>query len=60
MNDCTNHEVHVLFEHGVYLKMLKMSLDLFVWEVTRKSVAAQTDHYADVFVREKVACAMRT
>ena len=33
----------------------KRGLDLVRHDVTRESVAALTDHYADAFVREKVA-----
>ena len=39
---------------GMNLKILKMSPALFAWRYT-ESVADQTDHFADVFVRENVA-----
>ena len=51
-NPCSNHEIHVLFEHGFNLTILKISPDLFVRHQT-KSVAARTDHYVDVFVHQK-------
>ena len=48
----------MLFEHpsmGLNLNILKMSPALFAGRYT-ESVADQTDHFADVFVRENVAC----
>ena len=40
----------VLFEHGFYL-----TKPICLNEVTRESVAALTDHFADAFVRETCA-----
>ena len=37
---------------GFDLKLLKLNPNLFVWQYT-KSVAARTDHYFEIFVREK-------
>ena len=51
---CSNHEIHVLFEHGFYLKKPKKAL-IGMHDVTLESVAAVTDHFADAFVRENVA-----
>ena len=28
-NPCSNHEIHVLFEHGFYLKIPKLGPDLY-------------------------------
>ena len=53
-NPCSNHEIHVLFELGFYLKNLKLGPDL-LYDVTLECVAAVTDHFADAFVRENVA-----
>ena len=56
-NPCSNQEIHLLFEHpsmGLNLNILKMSPALFAGRYT-ESVADQTDHFADVFVRENVA-----
>ena len=39
---------------GLNLKILKMSPALFAWRYTER-IADQTDHFADVFVRENVA-----
>ena len=44
----------MLFEHGFYLKKPKLGPDLYDG-VTRESVVAVTDHFADAFVRENVA-----
>ena len=44
----------MLFEHGFYLTKPVWAL-ICLHDVTRESVAALTDHFADVFVREKVA-----
>ena len=33
-NPCSNHEIHVLFEHGFYLKKSKLGPDLHVWRYT--------------------------
>ena len=46
--------VHVLFEHGFYLKNLNWAL-MCMHDVTLESVAAVTDHFPDVFVREYIA-----
>ena len=40
---------------GMNLKILKMSPALFAWRYIRNAYADQTDHFADVFVRENVA-----
>ena len=39
---------------GLNLKILKMSPAFFAWRYT-ESLADQTDHFADIFVRENVA-----
>ena len=44
----------MLFEHGFYLKMPKLG-PYCVHDVTRESVTAVTDHFADAFVRKNVA-----
>ena len=53
-NPCSNHAIHVLFEHGFYFKSLNWAL-ICMRDVTRESVVAVTDHFADAFVRENVA-----
>ena len=58
-NPCSNHEIHVLFEHGFYLKSLNWAL-ICMHDVTLECVAAVTDHFADVCVRENVACVYMT
>ena len=35
-NPCSNHEIHVLFEHGFYLKKPKLGPDLHAWRYTGK------------------------
>ena len=49
-----SHEIHVLFEHGFYLKSLNWAL-ICTHDVTLECVAAVTDYFADDFVRENVA-----
>ena len=44
----------MLFEHGFYLKRPKQAL-ICMHDVTRESVAAVSDHFADAFVLENVA-----
>ena len=51
---CSNQEIHLRFEHGVNLKILKMSPKLFAWRYT-ESMADQTDHFADAFVHKNMA-----
>ena len=53
-NPCSNHEIHVLFEHGFYLKSLNWVL-ICMHDVIQECVAAVTDYFADVFVHENVA-----
>ena len=53
-NPCSNYEIYVLFEHGFYLKRLKLG-PVCMHDVTLESVTAVTDHFADAFVRENVA-----
>ena len=53
-NPCSNHAIHVLFEHGFYLKKPKLG-PVCMHDVTLECVAAVTDHFADAFVRENVA-----
>ena len=36
-NPCSNHDIHVLFEHGFYLKRPKLGPDLYAWTYTEKS-----------------------
>ena len=40
---------------GLNLKILKMSPALFAWRYYTENIADQTDHFADVFVRENAA-----
>ena len=53
-NPCSNHEIHVLFEHGFYLKSQNWAL-ICMHDVTLECVAAVTDHFADAFVRVNIA-----
>ena len=53
-NPYSNHEIHVLFEHGFTWKSLNWAL-ICMHDVTLECVAAVTDHFADAFVRENVA-----
>ena len=58
-NPCSNHEIHVLFEHGFYLKRPKLGPGLYAY-VTLESVAAVNDHFTYAFVPENVARANMT
>ena len=53
-NPCSNHEIHMLFKHGFYLKKPKLGL-ICMHDITLESVAAVTDHFVDAFIRENVA-----
>ena len=53
-NPCSNHEIHVLFEHGFCFCFL-YNEPRFVCLIYTESNAARTDHYVDVFGRENVA-----
>ena len=37
-NPCSNQEIHVLFEHGSELEILKMSPALFAWRHIQKAL----------------------
>ena len=54
-NPCSNQEIHVLFEHGSELENTLNELCIICMTLYTESVADQTDHFADVFVRENVA-----
>ena len=51
-NPCSNHEIHVLFEH---MSELGNTLNEPCIICMPESVAEQTDYFAHVFVRENVA-----
>ena len=55
-NQCSNHEIHMLFEHRFKCTMLKMSPDLF--DITRESIPAWTDHYINVNVCKNITGVM--
>ena len=48
----------MLFEHGFYLKRPNWAL-ICMHDITRASVAAVTDHFANAFVCENVPIYMR-
>ena len=48
-NQSSNHEIHVLYEHGFYLKNPNWVL-ICMHGVTREKAAAVTDHFAVAFV----------
>ena len=54
---CSNQETRVLFEHGSELKNTKKSPALFARRYM-EHVTYQTDHFADVFVRETLRTVM--
>ena len=53
-NQCSNHEIHVLFEHGFYLKKPKLGPDLHAWRYTGMRCGCDW-LFADAFFRENVA-----
>ena len=54
-NPCSNQEIHSTFEHGLNLKILKMSPELFTQCYNTESVADQTDNFAYAFVRKNIS-----
>ena len=54
-NPCSNQEIHALFENGSELENTSNELCIIRMTLYTESVADQTDHFADVFVRENVA-----
>ena len=54
-NPCSNQEIHVLFDHGSELENTLNEPCIICMTLYTESVAGQTDHFADVFVRENVA-----
>ena len=56
-NPCSIQEIHLLFEHR--LKLENTSNEPWVYmTLYTESIADQTDHFADVFVRETLHTAM--
>ena len=53
-NPCSNQEIHVLFEHGSGLENTLNKPCIICMTLYTASVVDQTDHFADVFVRENV------
>ena len=51
-NPCSNQEIHVLFEHNFELENESCTICKTLYT---ESIADQTDHYADAFVRENIA-----
>ena len=54
-NTCSNQEIHALFEHGSEPGNTKNEPFIICMTLYAESVAGQTGHSADVFVRENVA-----
>ena len=54
-NPCSNQEIRVLFEHGSELENTKNEPCIIRMTLYTERIADQTDHFADVFVRENVA-----
>ena len=53
-NPCSNQEIHVLFEHGFKLENTSNEPRVIYITLYTESIVDQTDHFADVFVRENV------
>ena len=54
-NPCSNQELLVLFEHGSELENTQNEPCIICMTLYKERIADQTDHFADVFVRENVA-----
>ena len=54
-NPCSNQEIHVLFEHGSELENTEYEPCIICMTLYTERIADQTDHFANVFVRENVA-----
>ena len=54
-NPCSNQEILVLFEHGSELENTQNEPCIICMTLYKERIADQTDHFADVFVRENVA-----
>ena len=54
-NQISNQEIHVLFEHGSELENTLNELCIICMTLNTESNADWTDHFADFFVRKKVA-----
>ena len=57
-NPFSNQEIHVQFEHGVELQNVLYEPPVICMTLYTESVVDQTDHFADVFVRNMLHMAM--
>ena len=55
INQCSNQEIHVLFEHGCELENTSNEPRVICMMLYMEKVVDQTDHSANAFVREHVA-----
>ena len=53
-NPCSNQEIHLLFEHGFELEYTLNEPRVICMTLYTESLADQTDHFADGYVRENV------
>ena len=53
-NQCSNGEIHVLFEHGFELENTLNKPCIICMTLFTESDVDQTDHFANVFVHENV------
>ena len=53
-NPCSNREIHILFEDGFELEKTKNE-PCIICKTYTESIADQTDHFADAFVRKNTA-----
>ena len=58
-NPCSNREIHELFEHGSELENTTNEPCIICMTLYTESVADRTNHFADVFVREKRCVRLR-
>ena len=54
-NPCSNQKIHELFEHGSELENTSNEPCIICITLYTERIADQTDHFADVFVRENAA-----
>ena len=54
-NPCSNQEIQMLFEHGFELEHFLNGPCIICMMLYMESVADQSDHFTDAFVRQNIA-----
>ena len=50
LSPCSNHAIHMLFEHGFYLKIFKMGHRLFTWSLNDNARLPRNKYFVLIFV----------